>query len=80
MFSAIANPTFQKINCQFVPEYSSFDLCLYVDYPDKADDMLLLKKVNGEETVFEGHLFKEKTSVCVVIQDATNPDDIEVKI
>ena len=41
--------------------------------------MLLLKRVHGEETVFQGHLFNEKTSVCVVIEDASNPDNIEVK-
>ena len=41
--------------------------------------MLLLKKVHGEETVFQGHLFNEKTSVCVVIKNASNPDDMEVK-
>ena len=41
--------------------------------------MLLLKKVHGEETVFQGHLFNEKTSVCVVIKNASNPDDMEVR-
>jgi hypothetical protein len=41
--------------------------------------MLLLRKVRGEETVFQGHLYVEKTSVCAVIQDASNPDDMEVK-
>ena len=77
--SALANPTFQKLSCEFVPEPNNYDLCLHVDYPDKTDDMLLLRNVHGEDTVFQGHLFLEKTSVCAVIQDASNPDDMEVK-
>ena len=40
--------------------------------------MLLLNKVKGEETVFKGTLHNEGTHACVVIEDASNPDDIEV--
>ena len=50
-----------------------------MDFPDKTDDMLLLNKVKGEETVFKGTLYNEGTHACVVIEDASNPDDIEVK-
>lgn len=39
---------------------------------------MLLKKVKKEATVFEGHLSKEKTRVAVTIQNASDPDDIEV--
>jgi hypothetical protein len=42
--------------------------------------MLLLRNVHGEETVFQGQLYVEKTIVCAVIQDASNPDEMEVKI
>ena len=42
--------------------------------------MLLLNKVKGEDTVFKGTLYNEGTHACVVIENASNPDDIEVKV
>ena len=76
---AWSNPTFQKISCDFVPDNDNYDLCLYVSFPDQADDMLLLNKVHDEDTVFQGTLFSEGTRVCIIMEDASNPDDIEVK-
>ena len=42
--------------------------------------MLLLKKVKKEDTVFEGRLLKEGSGVAVTIQNASDPDDIEVML
>ena len=49
-----------------------------MSFPDQTDDWMLLHKVHGEETVFKGSLYNEGTRVCVVVEDASNPDDIEV--
>ena len=38
----------------------------------------MLNRVREEDIVFWGHLRNEKTSVAVTIQDASNPDDLEV--
>ena len=45
---------------------------------DNETDLLLLNKVQNEDTVFEGHLQTEGSSVAVTIEDTSNPDDIEV--
>ena len=45
---------------------------------DNETDILLLNKVQNEDTVFEGHLQTEGSSVAVTIEDTSNPDDIEV--
>ena len=47
---------------------------------DNETDLLLLNKVQNEDTVFEGHLQTEGSSVAVTIEDTSNPDDIEVII
>ena len=70
-------PAFKKIDCQ--RKYRHFDLCLEVDYePNKENDMMFLRKVKNEETVFKGRLKKEQTRVAVTIEDPSNPDEIEV--
>ena len=75
----MANPTFKRISCDSVNGPNNYDLCLFVDYSDKSDDILLLNKVYGE-TIFEGHMYKEETSVCIVLKDDSDPDDMEVKV
>ena len=74
-------PKFKTIDCSKVKGITApkgYDLCLEVDYEDKQDDVMLLKKVKKEDTVFEGHLLKEGNRVAVTIQDASDMDDIEV--
>ena len=75
----MANPTFQTISCISLNRENTYDLCIFVNYADKADDILQLKK-SHEDTVFGGHLLKEKIRICVVIKDVSNPDDMEVKV
>ena len=41
---------------------------------------MLLTKVNGEETVFEGKLLKENRRVSVCVRNSSDPDDIEVSL
>ena len=55
---------FHKIDC---PSDVSADMCLKVDFPsDKTDDTALLHYVNGEVTVFTGHLMEEETQTISV--------------
>ena len=56
-----------------------YDLSIHVEFPDHSTDVLVVKMVPGEETVFQGRLWKEKTAVSVIIQNASNPDVIEVE-
>ena len=70
-------PTFTRINDR---RCRGYDLCLRVDYDaDREDDIMLLRMVRNEETVFEGHLLYERNRVAVTIEDISNPDDIEVQ-
>ena len=39
----------------------------------------MLHKVNGQDTVFEGRLLKEQSRVSVSVEDASDPDDVEVR-
>ena len=55
-----------------------FDETINVTFPDQSTDILVLKKVPGEETVFQGSLFKEKSAVSVIVENASNPDIIKV--
>ena len=57
-----------------------YDVCIKVEYENKPkdDDLILLKKLNGEETVYEGVLHKEKRSVSVWIPDLSFPSEIQV--
>ena len=77
-------PDFKTVDCGDVKglrRAKHYDLCLEVDYEiDKEDDILVLHKVNGEDTVFEGRLLKEKSRVSVSIEDASDPDDVEVRL
>ena len=58
-----------------------YDLCIKIEYENKPkdDDLILLKKLNGEEMVYEGVLHKEKRSVSVWIPDPSFPNEIQVK-
>ena len=70
------NPTFQAFDCAKLKFGSEYDLCIFVDFADRSDDVLLLNKDHGEETVFIGTLMKEKTVVSVIFED---DDEIEVR-
>ena len=74
----MATPTFQRIDCNSLNRGRRFNLCLFVDYSDKADDVLLLRQTSGD-TIFEGRLLKENTRVCAIINDASEPDNMEVR-
>ena len=79
LFISLVNgtPTFTRIDCT---RYRGYNLCLRVDYDGgREDDIMLLKRVGNEETVFEGHLLYERNRVAVTIEDISNPDDIDVK-
>ena len=71
------NPTFQAFDCGKLKFGGEYDLCIFVDFADRSDDVLLLNKDHGEETVFIGTLMKEKTVVSVIFEDE---DEIEVRI
>ena len=82
----LGGPVFKKIDCNAVKDISNaddYDLCIEVDYQvevtqvDNAHDIMLLQKAYGEETVFEGHLLREGSSVSVSV-DPSNPNDVEV--
>ena len=76
IFIVNGEPSFKEVECE-VPEV--YDLCIEVTYElDNETDLLLLNKVQNEDTVFEGHLQTEGSSVAVTIEDTSNPDDIEV--
>ena len=75
--TAFGNPTFQAFDCGKLTFGGEYDLCIFVDFTDRSDDVLLLNKDHGEETVFVGTLMKEKTAVSVIFED---DDEIEVRI
>ena len=75
--TAFGNPTFQTFDCGKLTIGNEYDLCIFVDFADRSDDVLLLNKDHGEETVFTGTLMKEKTAVSVIFED---DDEIEVRI
>ena len=70
----MGDPTFRTIPCETLNGGDNHDLCIYVDFTDRSDDVLLL---NGGDDVFVGKLLKEGTSVTVVFE---SEDEIEVKI
>ena len=72
------------MSCDDIPHRSKprvvvGDLCLSVSYSDHTDDILVLNKVHGIDTIFKGTLYNEGTRASAVIEDASNPDDLEVK-
>ena len=76
IFIVNGEPSFKEVECEAREVY---DLCIEVTYElDNETDLLLLNKVQNEDTVFEGHLQTEGSSVAVTIEDTSNPDDIEV--
>ena len=78
IFIVNGEPSFKEVECVANEVY---DLCIEVRYElDNETDLLLLNKVQNEDTVFEGHLKTEGSSVAVTIEDTSNPDDIEVII
>ena len=76
IFIVNGEPSFKEVECE---AHKVYDLCIEVTYElDNETDLLLLNKVQNEDTVFEGHLQTEGSSVAVTIEDTSNPDDIEV--
>ena len=58
-----------------------YDLCIKVEFGNGTkSDIILLNKIHGEETVYEGILLKEKCLVSAFIEDRQNLDRIEVII
>ena len=75
----LATPTFRKVECSaVVANGDDFDLCLEVDYEDRATDFAILNEMDGQDTVFWGQLRAEGTSVAVTIGEPSNPDEFEV--
>ena len=54
------------------------DFSLDVDFPDKSSDVILLKKVPNEETVFKGTLKEEGTDVSMIVENASNSNIVQV--
>ena len=82
-FLAFAYPTFTPIECNDINigNPHDYDLCIAVFYPaDEEEDAMVLTKVNGEKTVFEGKLLKENKRVSVCVRNSSDPDDIEVSL
>ena len=70
----MGDSTFKTIPCETLDEGKKYDLCIFVDFTDRSDDVLVL---NGDDQIFVGKLLKEGTSVSVVFD---SEDEIEVKI
>ena len=69
-------PTFTRIECE---EDINYDLCLEVDFEDGENDVAVLNKVKGEDTVFWGKLKREETRVAAIMENPEYPDELEVK-
>ena len=60
-------------------DWLSSKILAKVEYENGTkNDIILLNKINGEETVFEGILLKEKCPVSAFREDPSNLDNIEV--
>ena len=68
-------PTFTRIECE---EDINYDLCLEVNFEDGENDLAVLNKVKGEDTVFWGKLKGEETRVAAIMENPEYPDDLEV--
>ena len=64
-----------RIECE---EDINYDLCLEVDFEDGENDVAVLNKVKGEDTVFWGKLKREETRVAAIMEDPEYPDALEV--
>ena len=67
---------FKWIDCPVDEE--NIDACLRVDFPgDKTDDIALLNKVDGEDTILSGFLKNENTQAIsvTVYEDHMEVDD-----
>ena len=79
-----ATPRFREVLCQDIEgvetkdDGEDFDLCLEVDYEVRATDYALLEVVDGQDTVYWGHLLYERTNVAVTIEDPNNRNELEV--
>ena len=58
---------------------SEYDLCIKIQYKNSdKNDIILLMKVNQEETIYEGKLYREGIRASVLMNDSTSPDQIKV--
>ena len=80
---AFSTPAFSKIQCSgnwTTENGDKYDLCLEVDYEaNKQNDVALLSQMNGLDTVYWGHLLKERTNVAVTIENPSDRDELVVK-
>ena len=61
------------------PNGSEYDLCIKIQYQNtEKNDIILLMKVDKEETVYEGKLYREGIRASVLMNDSTSPDEIRV--
>ena len=58
---------------------SEYDLCIKIQYKNsEKNDIILLMKVDKEETIYEGKLYGEGIRASVLMNDSTSPDQIRV--
>ena len=58
---------------------SEYDLCIKIQYQNtEKNDIMLLMKVDKEETIYEGKLYREGIRASVLMNDSTSPDQIRV--
>ena len=58
---------------------SEYDLCIKIQYQNgDKNDIILLMKVDQEETIYEGKLYREGIRASVLMNDSTSPDQIRV--
>ena len=63
-----------------VDNHHGYDMCIKTKYKDVTkNDIMVLRKVEDEQTIFEGTLLKEKIRVSVLIDNASFPDEMEVR-
>ena len=74
------NPTFKRRSCADVEEEGYVhDICIEVRYPDKYEDVVMLLRVKGENTVYDGYMFNEKSKVSAIFSDPKDESaDVEV--
>ena len=58
---------------------SKYDLCIKIQYENsEKNDIILLMKVDKEQTIYEGKLYREGIRASVLMNDSTSPDEIRV--
>ena len=76
----IETPIFTNISCNALNESSDGKLCIDITYPNLNNDKLVVRRIYGENAVYEGKLLKEQTAASVILVDSSrNLGTVEVR-